>query len=378
MALAPRRTLAWRLAVLGLVQLVLLAGAVVGVGVLLAPPRGQGPVAAQAPGAPEQPPGALAPPRERHRPSPVGPLLTFFLSGVVIVGAGSVLTARWIVEPLDAMTRASRALGSGDLTARTGLRRRDELGEVGRAFDEMADRVQALLLAERELLANVSHELRTPLARIRVALDIASEGDGQTGRASMAEIAVDLTEIEALIDDILTTSRLDIAAGKGDAAGFPLHRAEVPARELCDRATERFRARHPMRPFGATVAEGAGKVSADPVLFRRVLDNLLDNADKYSADPAAPVTLRVEAVAGGVVFAVSDRGVGIPPEDLRRVFAPFFRGERSRSRVSGGVGLGLTLAKRIVEAHGGRIEVTSKVGEGTTVRVTVPAVPASR
>jgi signal transduction histidine kinase len=121
-------------------------------------------------------------------------------------------------------------------------------------------------------------------------------------------------------------------------------------------------------------------VHADPVLFRRVLDNLLENAHKYSPDEAQPVSLRATAGPQAVVFEVTDRGVGIPAEDLSRVFSAFFRGERSRSRGTGGVGLGLTLAKRIVEAHGGTIGVTSAVGAGTTVRVTLPtslAAPAA-
>jgi signal transduction histidine kinase len=239
----------------------------------------------------------------------------------------------------------------------------------------MAERVQSLLLSERELLANVSHELRTPLARIRVALDIASEADPQSGRASIAEIAADLSEIEALIDDILTTTRLDIAAGRGDPSAFALHPEQMAPSALCDRASKRFQARHPLRKLQLAIEDGLPPVHADPVLFRRVLDNLLENAHKYSPDADQTVTLRARRGDRGedaVVFEVADRGLGIPAEDLPRVFTPFFRGERSRSRGTGGVGLGLTLAKRIVEAHGGTIDVTSEVGGGTTVRVSLP------
>jgi signal transduction histidine kinase len=300
------------------------------------------------------------------------PLVTFFVSGLLIVGVGAFLTARWIVRPLDALTRASRSLGAGDLRARTGLVRNDELGEVGRSFDEMAERVQSLLLSERELLANVSHELRTPLARIRVALDIAAETDAKTGRASLAEIAADLSEIESLIDDILTTTRLDIAAGRGDPSAFALRPRDIAPSALCERAAERFRVRHPLRKLDESIAEGVPPVHADPVLFRRVLDNLLENAHKFSPDADQSVALRVWAGNEGVVFEVADRGLGIGAEDLPRVFTPFFRGERSRSRGTGGVGLGLTLAKRIVEAHAGTIAVTSRVGSGTRVRVTLP------
>jgi two-component system OmpR family sensor kinase len=114
-------------------------------------------------------------------------------------------------------------LGKGDLNARSELIRSDEVGEVARAFDEMAERIQKLVQAEKELFANVAHELRTPLARIRVALEIAGEGDAATARASLAEIAVDLAELEILIDDVLTAARFELVDGKTSNAGFSLH-----------------------------------------------------------------------------------------------------------------------------------------------------------
>jgi signal transduction histidine kinase len=305
-------------------------------------------------------------------PSPMAPLLTFFFSGVVILGIGSFLTARWIVRPLEDLTRAARALGAGDLRARAGLQRADELGEVGRSFDEMADRIQTLLLAEKELLANVSHELRTPLARIRVALDIAAEGDMETARVSLSEIGLDLSELEALIDDILTTTRLEIASGR-TGAGFDLHKKTIEPSVIGERASERFRSRHPARRLEVTIAPDLPSIEADEVLLRRVIDNLLDNAHKYSPDADRPVRLRVRREGASVAFVIADQGIGIHEDDLPHVFTAFFRGERSRARGTGGVGLGLTLAKRIVEAHGGTIDVKSVAGAGTTVCVALRA-----
>jgi signal transduction histidine kinase len=305
----------------------------------------------------------------------MAPLLTFFFSGLVILGIGSYLTARWIVGPLNELSRAAAALGEGDLHARTGLTRKDELGEVGRAFDRMAERIQKLMLAEKELLANVSHELRTPLARIRVALDIAGEGDAEAGRLSLAEIGLDLSELETLIDDILTATRLQLESDRTVLASrFELHTEEIGPEVIGERAAERFRMRHPHRPLEVDITRDLPLVSADPVLLRRVVDNLLENAHKYSPDEASTITLRVRAhEGGGTTFAVIDRGMGIQPEDLPHVFTPFFRAERSRARGTGGVGLGLTLAKRIVDAHGGTIDVTSASGTGTTVQVVLPA-----
>jgi signal transduction histidine kinase len=226
------------------------------------------------------------------------------------------------------------------------------------------------VLTQKELLANVSHELRTPLARIRVALDIANEGDASTARASLEEIAVDLGELEGMIDDILTTTRMELQSGAHRSTGFSLRRSNVAPGSIVERASERFRARYPERGLSISVAEALPEIHVDAKLFRRVLDNLLDNAYKYSPE-GSDIGIGVHDGDEGIVFEVVDRGIGITERDLPRVFEPFFRAERSRSRGTGGVGLGLTLAKRIVEAHGGRIELSSDAGRGTRARVSL-------
>lgn len=304
-------------------------------------------------------------------PGLTGPLLVL-IGGFAILVIGALITARWIVRPIERLSRTARALGSGDLQARSRLDRPDEIGELGHRFDEMADRIAGLLVTEKELLANVAHELRTPLTRIGVALDLANEGDAEAARASLAEIAVDVSELETIVDDILTAMRFEIAPGKGPAQ-LPLRRLTVAPSEIATAAAERLRARHPERPLDVTLAPDAPTIHVDPVLFRRVIDNLLANAHKYTPDTASPIALTVARDGADVTFEIRDRGLGISPEDLPRIFTAFFRSERSRSRETGGVGLGLTLAKRIVEAHGGTIEVTSTLNVGTTVRVTVPA-----
>lgn len=307
-----------------------------------------------------------------RRPSPWPPILTL-LSGIVVVSVGALLTARFLTTPLGHVSRAVKAFGDGDLNARADLRRDDELGTLGNAFDEMAGRIQVLLHAEKELLANVAHELRTPLSRIRVALEIATEGDAETARASLVEIGADLAELETLLADVLTAVRLDLADGNARSAQFVIHRETLSPGWLVERAAERFRARFPSRPLEISVESNLASVEADPVLFRRVLDNLLENSHKYSPDPTAVVTVGVSASDGGVLFGVQDSGSGIPNGDLPLLFRPFFRGEKSRSRKTGGVGLGLTLAQRVVEAHGGTIDVASSLGVGTTVRVFLPS-----
>jgi two-component system OmpR family sensor kinase len=304
-------------------------------------------------------------------PSRWPPILTLLL-GLSIVGVGALLTARWIARPVEQLSRAAGALGQGDLRVRAQLNRGDELGELGKAFDEMAERIQVLLQAEKELLANVAHELRTPLARIRVALEIASEGDHEVARDSLAEIALDLSELETLVNDVLRATRFEIMDGKAVAAAFALRRQATPPALIGEQAHERFALRHPARPLRLTAAKELPEVFLDPMLFRRVIDNLLENAHKYSPDETRAIEVRITSVGERVEFVVEDQGMGVATADLPRIFDAFFRGERSRSRVSGGVGLGLTLAKRIVEAHGGTISVESTVGVGTLLRVSMP------
>jgi signal transduction histidine kinase len=295
-----------------------------------------------------------------------------FLAAVLLALAiASIPLARGIAAPLERLTAAARALGSGDLSARSGIDRADEVGELSRAFDEMAERLERLVRSEKELLANVSHELRTPLARIRVAVELAAEGDLDRAHRYLGEMAADLGELGRLVDDILTAARLDLAAGKSASTELPLRREPVDASELLARAADRFRAAHPDRPFEVALAGPLPSLDGDPALLRRVLENLLDNAHKYS-EAGAPVALSARAEGGALVVEVRDRGIGVDASDLPRLFTPFFRTDRSRARGTGGVGLGLALARRIVEAHGGRIAAESVPGQGTVVRFSVP------
>jgi signal transduction histidine kinase len=222
---------------------------------------------------------------------------------------------------------------------------------------------------EQELLANVSHEIRTPLARIRVALELAAEGDLDRARRYLAEIGADLAELDQLVDDVLAAARLDLAAGGGPA--WPVTRAPVALVGVLAEAAERFREAHPARLLEMAVPAALPPLDGDASLLRRLFANLLDNAAKYSEAPA-PVKLAARAVDGAVEIEVRDRGIGIEAADLPRLFTPFFRTDRSRARGTGGVGLGLALAKRIAEAHRGTITVESTPGEGATFRVRLP------
>jgi signal transduction histidine kinase len=293
---------------------------------------------------------------------------------LVSLGVVSFVTARSLARPLAALSRAAERFGAGDWEARAGLRRSDEIGSVARAFDVMAARIADLVRSEKELLANVSHELRTPLARIRVALDLAAEGDANVARQSLGEIAEDLAELEQLISDVLAAARLDLAdGGSSSESGVPpLHRESVVVADLVERTASRFRGAHPDRPLSVDVAADLPVIEGDPVLLRRALDNLLENAHKYSRSSNVGVAIAASVVSGDLHIAVRDRGIGIAPQDLAKVFRPFFRADQSRARKTGGLGLGLALVKRIAIAHQGDVEIESHLGEGTCVRLRLP------
>jgi signal transduction histidine kinase len=241
----------------------------------------------------------------------------------------------------------------------------------------MADRIVDLRRSEKELLANVSHELRTPLARIRLALELATDGDTRRAKSYLEDIEEDLAELETLLDDVMTTARLDLARGSGGNAAPPLRRQLLSGRQVLEAARLRFEKRYPERSLVCRVDEGLPTVDGDPNLLRRVLDNLLDNAVKFS-EPGAAVELEGHYTKDSheLVIRVRDRGIGIAAEDLERIFEPFFRTDRSRARATGGVGLGLAVVRRIVEAHGGQVSAESNPERGTCFSVRVPAAEA--
>lgn len=300
-------------------------------------------------------------------PPPAAPVAEIAVALVCLALASVALTIM-LARPLNRIASAARTFGAGDLTARAHLDQRDELGQLARTFDEMADRVTQLLSAQREMLAGVSHEIRTPLARMRVALDLASEGDAATAQQSLGDIAQDLGELDQMVEDVLVMARLEAQSTR---AIPPLRREPIAAREIVDRALAHFSAAHPARAVDTDLSGEAINIHGDGKLLRRVLENLLENAHKYSpAESRIRVALAPDDSTA--CFSVTDQGQGIAAEDLPHVFRPFFRADRSRNRGTGGVGLGLALAKRIVEAHSGHIGITSELDRGTTVTFHIP------
>jgi signal transduction histidine kinase len=269
--------------------------------------------------------------------------------------------SRSITRPVEKLTAAVQAYGRGDLARRSGLGDlEDEVGQLARSFDEMADRIQVTRRAEKELLANVSHELRTPLARMKVALELIQPPDEAVQKRLQA-LNEEVDELERLIADVLTTSRLELAA-------LPLRKVRLRIADLVAKARERSLVLQPASAIDARV-EPELYLDADEGLLARALDNLLDNARKYGNGTSVEVEARRDG--SSALISVRDRGPGIPPAELEHVFDPFFRGEDARREASG-FGLGLALAKRVAEAHGGSAQAVNAEGGGARIELRFP------
>lgn len=283
---------------------------------------------------------------------------------LVVTLAATFAFARTIALPLRKLADAARAFGRGDTAVRMNLTAPGELGAVGRAFDDMANRIDQLLRTQRAMMADISHELRTPLTRIKVALDLAS-ADPEAAQQVLDDVGADLEEIEQIIEDVFVVVRLDSA----DRAAVRCTAIDVV--EILKRSAARFEAHHAEHALTLDTEPVASAVAdADGALVRRAVDNLLDNAAKYSA-PGTPVVLRLRQLPGTLAIEVVDQGIGMTAHELELAFTPFWRADHSRARDTGGVGLGLALARRIARAHGGDVELESRRAEGTIARFTM-------
>ncbi|WP_051689931.1 HAMP domain-containing sensor histidine kinase [Pelobacter seleniigenes] len=295
---------------------------------------------------------------------------------LLVVAILSWLLTRALTRPLERLTATSRSLAAGHLSTRSGLRRKDEVGELALALDEMAGNLEERINSEKELFANISHEIRTPLARLRVALELCEESPGDSGRMlkRLRDIGEDLSELEILIENVLTSARLDLGENRGN---FPLKLRNVFLDDFFHAVEERFFRHHPNAQFQLQLEPSLPTAEIDAELLNRVCDNLLDNAVKYNSRND-PVVMDVSASATHFSVCVKDRGDGVEDADLQRLFEPFFRADRSRCRKSGGTGLGLALCKRIIIAHGGKISVKKNKEKGLSFQFTAPLSHAAK
>jgi two-component system sensor histidine kinase BaeS len=287
-----------------------------------------------------------------------------------IVAAAAVLSAlllsRRVLRPIAALTQASRGLSLGKLDERVPVRGHDELAELGRTFNHMAESLQRSEERQRRMVADVAHELRTPLVNLRGYLEAMKDGV----LPASPELIASLHE-EALLQQRVVDDLQDLAMAESGA--LTLHRTRVDLSELAE--TCRFS--HAALADSAELtmridAEGPVYVAGDPDRLRQVLGNLIRNA-VAATQPGGSVTLTVRAEPGGGRVSVSDTGKGIAPGELPHIFDRFWRADHARGRACGGSGLGLAITRQLVTNHGGTITATSAPGVGTTMTVTLPA-----
>ena len=282
-------------------------------------------------------------------------LVALIILLVVVVSLAHILLRR-MLRPLRWLREAVASLSEGNLDVNVARRTNDELGALTDAFNTMVGRVRDMLRARDRLLLDVSHELRSPLTRMKVALALCPEDEHQR------RLVADVAEMEAMVTELLELERLrhhkGLAIGQHDLV------------EVVRDAVAAFGEQAPGVCLDTCPEHLV--VTMDPEKIRRVLGNLLENAAKYALSDSKPAIVRVTSNDTSTVVTVRDDGPGIPKELLPSLFEPFFRVDRSRSKKTGGYGLGLSLCKRTMEAHGGSITATNNEGRGATFSLSLP------
>ena len=281
-----------------------------------------------------------------------GRLLVILLSLLTVILGGAFLSIRWILRPIRWLDEGVREVSRGNLKHRVPVKRSDELRDLAKAFNDMTDRIRDMLHTKEQLLLDVSHELRSPLTRVKVALEFIPEGKARDS------ISGDVSEMEKMIKDILETARMHHL--HGDIKLQPTNLVNL---------LEEILPEYEKQPPGVQLDEFADtlEINIDSKQIKTALRNILSNGIKFSDADSDPVRISVKLQPAYTVVKIIDNGIGIPQEELSFIFEPFYRVDKSRSKDTGGYGLGLSLCKTIMEAHDGKIEVASKPGEGTTV-----------
>jgi signal transduction histidine kinase len=270
--------------------------------------------------------------------------------------------ARHLTSPLRRLRWAVDRLGRGDFTARAEESRRDELGELAASFNRMADHIQTLLAAERRLLFDISHELRSPLARLSVAVELARTDE--TNAPPLDRIQKEADRLNSLIRQMLEVTRSEGEPSRLQAEDL---RLDELVDELVDDCAIEAQAHGCALDL---VSSGPVTLSGDSELLRRAIENVMRNAIRY-APAESKVHVTLENGGGWAKIRVRDYGPGVPEEALPRLFDPFYRVEQDRDRKSGGVGLGLSIARRAVELHRGKMRA-SNASPGLLVEIDLP------
>lgn len=293
---------------------------------------------------------------------------------IMLVSSGLVcyILARYLTAPVRQLRAATQKLADGDLSARAGVpqsRRHDEMAELMRDFDRMAERLQKLVNAQRRLLTDISHELRSPLARLNVALELARQRSGLEAGSALDRIDRESGRLNEMIKRLLTIARLE--GGDETIQASPVHLEQLIQEIARDAAFEAQSRRCEVEVIIVDHCVVNGSVS----LLHSAIENVVRNAIRYT-QPGTGVQVRLETGHGPsgaeAVVRVTDSGPGVPEEALEKLFRPFYRIDDARGRETGGVGLGLAITERAVSLHGGSIRAANRPQGGLMVEIRLP------
>ena len=291
---------------------------------------------------------------DRHGP----PLLPIVIGMGLSLVLLAYLAVRWLFLPIGDIRYGAARIGRGDLAHRIRQRRADELGDLAQDVNTLAADVQSMLDAKRQLLLGISHELRTPLSRLKLALELLRDQEAKSG------LAEDIGEMESIIATLLEAERLN-------DRHVALHRSDIDLRCLIAGLVADFFPHDDAR-IEVNVESSVSKVRVDGPRIVLLLKNLLSNAVRHTGDARSIIRVDVTSFGGTVEIAVSDRGPGIPQEQAEHLFEPFWRGDPSRTRNTGGSGLGLYLARLVAEAHGGTLTLDASYRDGARLCLQLP------
>ncbi len=300
--------------------------------------------------------------------------ITQFIIWGCLIGGGvalamTLIISRRILSPIKALTEAARRLGQGDFSQRLELKDKGEVGELARAFNSMAGDLKRAEQLRRNMVADAAHELRTPLSNIRGYLEAVNDGVMKPDAEAIQSLNEEAARLARMVDEL---QELSLA----EAGELKLQCQAEDISKLIDQAVVAIQTQAAAK--GVSLSTDFGDeippVNIDSQRMAQVLHNLLDNAIAHT-ESGGHVTVGTMRKDDWIEVAVTDTGEGIPDEDLPNIFERFYRVDKSRARATGGSGLGLTIVKRLVEAHGGSIEVRSELGEGTRFTFTLPISP---
>jgi signal transduction histidine kinase len=291
------------------------------------------------------------------------PLVGWLIIALSIIGVVSLLLALALSKRIRYLRHAAQIMAKGDLSARVELSGRDEVSALAKDFNPMAERLNEIMVSQKQLVSDVSHELRSPLARLRIALELAERADDPS--AVLKRISKEADELEALVTDLLSLARIEAGTTQQEAQ-------EVALCELVNRiATDaNYEGEQSQRRVNLVTCEPSA-IAGDAILLKAAIENVVRNAIRHTPDKSS-VEISVIRNQTQIEIIIEDQGPGVPEEQLLRIFEPFARIAEARDRSSGGYGLGLAITGRIMNAHGGSGRAENRPAGGLRVILTLP------